>query len=198
MLGAASLASRPLAAAAATPRPWTASAVAGEYGWAAWSFSRQAKLNAWAWHGVGTTNVLAWATLGNCMYFRRDDDQAIHIMEPDVYIEDGATSTDSQTCEATTAWLDGGKPTQMKALTGIDADVKNVNFIMVYVSDGGDRDGVLVETIPIGANDFGWTYSGETIPVTATSTAFKLKFVASATAEAQINRVSLIYDEVAG
>lgn len=190
---------RPLAATPRATRPFRAAAASGELGWAAWALSRQAKLNAWFWHGVGpNSGVYAWATLGNCVYVRKDDDTFVHIMQPDVYLAADDASRDSQSVEATTQWLDFGKPGKMKALTGIDCDTQNVTSVEVYVSAGGDRAGVLSETVAVGSNQGGWTYSGEIIPLQSAGTEFKLRFIGHPNTEVQINRVTLHWDEVQG
>lgn len=198
MLASAAFASRPLASGPLTPRPFLMQALVGEYGWAAWSFSRQAKLNAWAWHGLGTQNPLAWAALGSHLYMRKDSDDAVHVMAPDTFLAADEASFDSDSVEATTQWLDFGKPGKMKALTGIDADCQNVSSIEVYVAEGGNRAGVLVETIHIGSNQQGWTYSGEMIPLSCAGTEFKLRFIGDPNMEVQVNRLTIHFDEIAG
>lgn len=198
MLGTYSLATRPMLSVPRTPRPFVAAAVNGEYGWAAWSFSRQAKLNAWAWHGVGMTNVLAWATLGDCMYFRRDDDSSVHLMQPDVFLAIGDTSSDSQSVEATTQWLDFGRVGKLKTLTGIDFDGTGVHYLQIYISENGDRAGTLADTVAIGDNNSGWTYNGEMIPLCVAATEFKVKFICNPNIEAQVNRVTFYYEDLAG
>lgn len=198
MLGAAPLAHRPLVAAPLLPRPFSVAASDAEYGWAAWSFSRQAKLNAWSWHGLGASNLHAWAVLGNCMYVRKESDSFVHVMLPDVFIGSDATSTDSDSVEATTQWLDFGKVGKLKALEGIDADCQNVTAIEVYISTDGGRTGELAASLPIGDNRGGWTYNGEVIPISLAATEFKLRFVCDPLAEAQVNRVSLHWTPLEG
>jgi hypothetical protein len=197
MIGAYPLAHRPLASAAKTPRAWQSAPTSGEFGWAAWSFSRQAKLNAWGWHGLGSSSGLfAWATLGNCMYVRRDSDSLVHVMKPDTYLAAGVASSDSGSVEATTQWLDFGKPGKVKALTGIDADCRNVHTIEVYISEGGAREGTLAESIPIGDNNGGWTYNGEMIPLAVAATEFMVRFVGDPNTEVQVNRLTLHWDDI--
>lgn len=196
MLGTVTLATRPLAAAPRLPRPYKVAAVAGEFGWAAWSFSRQAKLNAWAWHGLGQANILGAAVLGNSVYVRKDTDDNLHVMTPDSFYAEGEVSTDSLSCEATTPWLDMGQPARTKALTGIDMDARGITAVEVYISEGGDRTGVLAETIPIGDADGGWTYNSEVVPVTVMATEFKLRFIFDNLGEAALHRLSLHWDAV--
>lgn len=198
MLGTFPLAARVLVAAPRPTRPSRVAAVLGEFGWTAWSFSRQAKLNAWAWHGVGADNLNAWATLGGSIYVRKETDSGVHVMTPDTFLGAEDASTDSQTVDATTQWLDFKSPGKRKALTGIDIDCQNVQTVEVYVSDGGDRAGVLAETIAVGDAQGGWTYSGEMLPLSCDGTEFKLRFVAHPLLEAQVNRVTLHWSELAG
>jgi hypothetical protein len=200
MLGTSSLASRPLAAGPPIPRPFTIAALDGEYGWAAWSYSRQAKLNAWAWHGIGSTSINSWATLGNAIYMRCDSDEYVRIMQPDTFLLADATSSDSTSVEAVTQWLDFGKPGKRKALTGIDFDGLNVQSVEFYVSENGGRTGTLAATIAISENDGGWTYNGEVIPLeeVGSATEFMLRFIGHANLETQINRLTLYYEEVSG
>jgi hypothetical protein len=199
MLGAYSLASRPLGAGPAVPRPFLVEAVSGEYGYAAWSYSRQAKLNAWSWHGVGALmNVMAWASLGNAVYMRSETDNYIYIQQPDTFYASGDTNYESSSVEATSQWLDMGKPGKRKALTGIDFDGQNITTVEIYVSEGGDRVGELAESVAIGSNQGGWTYSGELIPLSTDGTEFKLRFIAAANTEAQVNKVTLHWDDIAG
>lgn len=184
----------------AAPDTW-AFGGATEYGWLAWSFSRQAKLNAWAWHGAGgaaRAKVTGWASLGNRMFLRTDKEPYLLVMTPEVFLQDETEAAAYAACHATTQWLDFGKPGKMKALTGIDADCKNVSSIEIYVSAGGNRDGVLSETIAIGSNQSGWTYSGEVIPLASTGTEFKVKLLGPGNVECQVNRFTLHYDEIAG
>jgi hypothetical protein len=198
MLASFPLAHRPLTSTERNPRPFRASASVGEFGWAAWSFSRQAKLNAWAWHGLGVNGIFAWAALGNCVYVRKDNDTAVHVMQEDVYLGEDDASSDSTSVIATTQWLDFSKPSKMKALTGIDADCQNIDTIEVYISVDGGRTGELADTIAIGDNAGGWTYNGEVIPLNLAATEFMLKIIASPNTEAQINRITLHFDELTG
>lgn len=198
MLGSVTLATRPLVSIPRTPRPFKVAAVVGEFGWAAWSFSRQAKLNAWAWHGLGQANILAAAVLGNSVYVRKDTDDNLHVMTPDSFYAEGEVSTDSDSVVAATQWLDFGSPSQTKALYGFDFDAENIIAVEVYIPDRGNRDGVLAETVQVAAADGGWTYDGELIPVSVTSTAFKLRFIADGLKEAKLNKVSLHWERVDG
>lgn len=199
MFGALSLATRPIAAGPRVPRAFRVAAVIGEYGFAAWAYSRQAKLNAWTWHGIGSLgNVNSWATLGNVVYLRNDSDDLLYAIQPDVFLAESDSNTESTSVEAMTQWLDFGKPGKLKALTGIDFDGMNVVTVEVYVSEGGDRDGTLAESIAIGSNQDGWTYSGEVIPLSTSATEFKLRFVGAENEEVQVNRLTLYFDELAG
>jgi hypothetical protein len=198
MLGTSPLAARPRVASPPLPRPYKVAAIVGEYGWTAWSFSRQAKLNAWSWHGLAKAGVLAWAGLGNTIYLRKDTDTLVHALQPDVFFAAGEANTESTSVEATTQWLDFGKPGKMKALSGIDFDGQNVDAIEVYVSENGGRTGTLAATIPIGDNQDGWTYNGEMIPLELAATEFMLKFIGDANQEVQVNRLTLYWDEISG
>lgn len=201
MLGTVSLASRPLSAAPLLPRAFRVAIMEGQYGWAAWSYSRQGKLNAWSWHGLGAgsdASVTNWAVLGNTIYMRREADSLVHLMQPDVFLGAGDENTESTSVEATTQWLDFGRPGKRKALTGLDFDGKNVDTVQVYVSAGGDRDGVLAETIDLTDAQGGWTYSGELLPLSCDGTEFKLRFIGDANQEVQVNRLTLHWDEIAG
>lgn len=193
MFGSSSLATRPLACGSRLPRPYKIAALAGEYGWSAWSFSRQAKLNAWGWHGLGMDNLHAWANLGNNIYTRKEADSFVHLMQPEVF----TSSADSQSVEATTQWLDFKSPGKRKALTGIDFDGTNVATVEVYVSEAGNRAGVLAESIVVGSHQGGWTYSGELLPLSCDGTEFKLRFICLPGVEARINRLSIHFDELA-
>jgi hypothetical protein len=206
MLGTFSLASRPLAAGPAYPRPFRVNAVVGEYGYAAWSYSRQAKLNAWSWHGVGALlNVMAWASLGNAVYMRNETDSYVYIQQPDVFYAEEDDNHESTSVEATTQWLDFGKPGKMKALTAIDMDVLGVETVEVYVfipnpDDPRDRTGTLASTISLVDAESGWTYNGEMIPTedVGAATEFMLRFISEGNQEARINRVTLHWMDVDG
>jgi hypothetical protein len=197
MLGTGLLATRPLASSPRLPRPFRPASVAGEFGWAAWSFSRQAKLNAWGWHGLGGGDLYAMATLGNVVYVRKSEDGYMHALNPDVFYADGEVSTESQSVEAMTQWLDFGQPGKGKALTGIDFDGVGIDTIEVYIAEAGNRDGVLAESIPIGSNDGGWTYNGEVVPLEVAATEFKLRFIGRADIEATVNRLTLYWEPIA-
>lgn len=184
----------------AAPDTW-AFGGAGEYGWLAWSFSRQAKLNAWAWHGAGGTpraKVAGWASLGNRMFMRSDKEPYLLVMTPDVFLQDETQAAAYATCGFTTQWLDFGKPGKRKAIYGIDFDGKNVGNLSILTSAGGDRNGTLADTIAVGSNQAGWTYSGEMLPVCADGTEFKIAFTGGGVGETQINRFTLYYDEIEG
>jgi hypothetical protein len=206
MLGAFPLASRPLTAPPQYPRPFRPEATTGTYGYVAWSYSRQAKLNAWSWHGVGALlNVHAWACLGNAVYLRNEADSFVYVNQPDVFYEESDDNLESETVDATTQWLDFGKPGKMKALTGIDMDVLGVETVEIYVfipnpDDPRDRTGTLAATVSLVDADGGWTYNGELIPTedVGAATEFQLKFIAEANREAQINRLTLYWDDLSG
>ena len=202
MFASIPLASRPLAAAPKLPRPVSAAAGVDQYGYAAWSYSRQAKLNAWSWHGLGAfggANVHAWACLGNSIYLRREDGGLIYILEPDVFLGAGEENAESLTVQAETQWLDFGKPGQTKALTGLDFDGQNVAAVEVYISVNGDRVGTLAGSFAVGDNAGGWTYNGEVIPLegVGAATEFKLKFIGDPNRECQINRFTIYFDVLA-
>lgn len=206
MLGSLALASRPLTAGPRLPRAFAVAAVDGEYGFAAWSYSRQAKLNAWTWHGVGSLgNIKAWAALGGAVYFRDESDDLVYLMQPDVFLAEADDNFESTSVEATTQWLDFGKPGRMKALTGMDFDVQGITSVEVYVfipdpDNPRSRVGTLAATIALQDADSGWTYNGELIPTedVGAATEFQLKFIGEANLEVQINRITLYWDEVQG
>lgn len=206
MLASYPLASRPLAASPSLPRPFGVAAVDGEYGFAAWSYSRQAKLNAWTWHGVGPLgNIKAWAALGSAVYVRNESDDQVYLIQPDVFLAEGDDNLESTSVEATTQWLDYGQPGRMKALTGMDFDVQGITSVEVYVfipdpADPRSRVGTLASTITLQDADSGWTYNGELIPTedVGAATEFQLRFVGEANREVQINRITLYWDEVQG
>lgn len=192
-------ASIPLASSTPTARTTLLASSAGEYGWAAWTYSKTAKLNAWAWHGLGptgTANICAWAQLGNSMYLRRDGDEAIYTMQSEVWFDDDDTNNESQSVYAETQWLDFGKPGSFKALDGIDFDGVNVTSVDVYVSVDGDRTGTLAETILVGSSQDGWTYSGGVLPITVAGTEFKLRFNGDPDLEVQINRLTVYWSDM--
>jgi hypothetical protein len=206
MLGAIAYAARSYAASPRLPRSYQVRSVLGEYGYAAWSYSRQAKLNAWTWHGVGELlNVYAMACLGNAIYMRNEADGLVYVQQPDVFFEADDTNPESQSVEATTQWLDFGKPGKMKALTGIDMDVLGVQSVEIYVyiptpGDRRDRTGTLAATIDLTDAATGWTYNGELIPTedVGAATEFMLKFICEPNQEAQVNRLTLHWSEVEG
>jgi hypothetical protein len=190
---------RPFSSGARPVRPTEATIVTAQSGWAAWIYSKTAKLNAWSWHGLGTeatAKINAWASLGNQMYLRRDSDTALHVMMADTFFMDSDTNTESLRVQADTQWLDFGKPGVLKSVTGLDFDGQNVTTVEVYVSVDGDRNGVLADSIAVGSDQSGWTYSGDILPVTAAGTEFKLKFICNPNTEAQINRLTLYYDDL--
>lgn len=172
---------------------------AAQYGWAAWTFSRSAKLNAWAWHGLSATStgyIHAWAGLGGSVYMRRDGIDALYVMKPDTYVGATETSTESNTCFAETQWLDFGKPGELKSMSGFDFDGKNVLRVEVYTAPGGDRAGQLSETIQVSGSQAGWTYSGDVLPAQSHGTEFKLRFVGDPNLEVQINRLTIYFDSL--
>lgn len=206
MFATSPLASRPLSAGPRYPRPFRIGAVVGEYGFAAWSYSRQAKLNAWGWHGVGPLgSVNSWATLGNTIYMRNESNSYVYMLQPDTFLGATDANGESASVEATTQWLDFGKPGKMKALSGIDFDAKNIDTVEVYVFvpnplDKEDRTGTLATSIPLSDAATGWTYSGEIIPLeeVGAATEFQIRFVGSANEEVQLNRLTIHWDEVQG
>ena len=118
MFASAAFTSRPFSSGQIPARQTLLAATNGEYGWSAWTYSKTAKLNAWAWHGLGVTgtaNINAWSQLGNSVYLRRDGDQSLYLMQPDVYFLASETNSESQAVYAETQWLDFGKPGDMKA-----------------------------------------------------------------------------------
>lgn len=189
----------PFAAGMPTARPSLLASSAGEYGWAAWTYSKTAKLNAWAWHGLGATgtaNINAWAQLGGSMYMRRDGDESISLLKPTLWMLDGETNNESASVYAETQWLDFGKPGAMKSLDGIDFDGVNVVSVGIYVSENGGRDGTLAETILVGSSQDGWTYSGGVLPITVAGTEFKLRFNGDPDLEVQVNRMTLYWSDL--
>lgn len=170
-----------------------------EYGWAAWTYSKQAKLNAWAWHGLGatsTSNVNAWTSLGSSVYLRREGDDTLYVMRQDTYVQPSEVNAESLSVYAETQWLDFGKPAERKALYGIDFDGVNVVTVEVYVSENGGRTGVLSETVPIMSADGGWTYNGDLVPLESAGTEFKLRFIGHPDLEVQVNRMTLHWDSM--
>ena len=170
-----------------------------EYGWAAWVYSKTAKLNAWSWHGLGATslaNIDSWATLGTSIYMRREGLTSLYVMQPDTFIGELEANSESPNVYAETQWLDFGKPGILKSLTGIDFDGQNVIRVEVYVAIGGSRIGELADIAEVGSSQGGWTYSTEVIPVTASGTEFKLRFVGDPDAEVQVNRVTCNFDDL--
>lgn len=177
----------------AAPDDWTFG-TSMEYGWLAWSYSRQAKLNAWAWHGAGGSpraKVLGWASVGNRIYMRSDKEPYLLVMTPEVFAQDQTETGAYAQCAMQTQWLDFGKPGKRKSLVGIDIDAKNVTSIGVRVSAGGNRDGITADSILVGSAQDGWTYSGEMLPVNADGTEFRVTFSGGGIGEVQINRFTL-------
>ncbi len=199
MFSAFAFSSRPFSSSQIPQRSTSTYPRAGEYGWAAWTYSRQAKLNAWAWHGLGesgSSNINAWAQLGNSVYLRRENSLSLYAMRQDRFFVAGDVNDESQSVVAETQWLDFKAPGNLKAITGMDFDGMNVLSVEVYVSLNGGRDGVLADTILVGSADGGWTYNGEILPVEASGTEFKLRFVGHPDLEVQINRLTIYYDDL--
>ncbi len=205
MFGAGPTACRPYVSTPRLPRPYAVAAVTGEYGFAAWSFSRQAKLNAWSFHGLGGDTLYALATLGNYVYVRRDGVDFVDALRPDTFFTAAETNTESTSVEAVTQWLDFGKPGKMKALDAIDLDVLGIETVEVYVfipnpDDPRDRTGTLAATISLVDAASGWTYNGEMIPTedVGAATEFQLRLIGDANREVQINKITLHYTEITG
>lgn len=191
--------SAPFSTGFALSHPTLLASSAGEYGYAAWTYSKTAKLNAWAWHGLGetgTANINAWAQLGGAMYMRRDGDDSVYLLRPNLWFFDSETNDESQSVYAETQWLDFGKPGSFKALDGIDFDGVNVISVGIYVSENGGRDGTLAETILVGSSQDGWTYSGGVLPITVAGTEFKLRFNGDPDLEVKINRLTLYFSDM--
>lgn len=171
----------------------------GQYGWAAWTYSRQAKLNAWAWHGLGesgTSNINSWAQLGNRLYLRRENDPTVYTMQPDVFLEETDVNPESELVMAETQWLDFKAPGNLKSLTGLDFDGVNVLRVEIYVSENGGRNGTLADSIAVAEADGGWTYSGDILPANGSGTDFKLRLIGHPNLEVQVNRLTLYYDDL--
>ena len=194
----ASFASIPFSAGYPSAHPTLLASSLGEYGWASWTYSKTAKLNAWAWNGLGglgTANINAWAQLAGSMYLRRDGDESLYLLTPNVFLQETETNSESSSVYAETQWLDFGKPGTLKSLTGMDFDGQNVTSIEIYGSVDGDRDGQIVESIDIGDAQGGWTYSGGVIPVSCAGTEFKVRFIGDANLEVQVNRLTLYFED---
>ncbi len=199
MFSAYTFSNRPLSAGQILERSVSLYARAGEYGWAAWTYSRQAKLNAWAWHGLGTSgtsNINSWAQLGNSVYLRRENDPAVYVLQPDVFLTEDAANDESQLVMAETQWLDFKAPGNLKSLTGLDFDGMNVLRVEIYVSVNGGREGSLADTIEVGSADGGWTYGGDMLPANASGTDFKLRFIGHPNLEVQVNRLTIYFDDL--
>mgnify|MGYP002128954264 CR=1 FL=1 len=130
------------------------------------------------------------------IYVRRDDDELFYVLRPNSYFEATDDNPESSKVYAETQWLDFGKPGNLKALTGLDFDGLNVESVLVYVSEDGDRIGQLADTILVGSAQGGWTYSGGVLPVDAAGTEFKLRFVGDANLEVQVNRLTIYFDDL--
>lgn len=199
MFASAPTASRPFASGQIYPRQTLLASALGEYGWTAWTYSKTAKLNAWAWHGLGSTgtaNVNSWAQLGSSLYMRRDGDNSIYVMQPDVFFSESDVNSESQSVFAETQWMDFGRPGSLKSLNGMDFDGLRVESVEIYVSIDGDRTGTLAETIEVGSAQGGWTYSGGVLPVNVAATEFRLRFIGDPNFETQINRLTLYWDDL--
>lgn len=197
MFAALPLSSRPFAAGPVTSADAIAAALGAENGWAAWTYSKTAKLNAWSWHGLGTSDtakVYAWSTIGNSIYLRRDDDEVFYVMRPDTFFASTDTNPESSKVYAETQWLDFAKPGNLKCITGLDFDGKNITSVDFYISVDGERNGTSV--ISVALSQDGWTYSGGVIPVDLASTEFKMRFVGNANMEVQINRLTLYWEDL--
>jgi hypothetical protein len=131
---------------------------------------------------------------------RNEADGYVYVQQADAFYAEADTNPESTSVEATTQWLDFGKPGKKKALTGMDADCENVTAIEVYVSENGGRSGTLATTVAIGDNAGGWTYNGELIPLedVGAATEFMLRFVGDGNLEVKVSRVTLYWDDVAG
>lgn len=190
---------RPWSGGARYARSTTVLIETAQSGWTAWTYSKTAKLNAWSWHGLGTditSKIYAWATLGNSLYLRRSALEPLFVMAPDIFYGSMETNQESVSVYAETQWLDFGKPGSLKALTGMDFDGQNVTRIEIYGSVDGNRQGQIFESIDIGDAQGGWTYSGDVIPVSCAGTEFKLRFVGDPNLEAQVNRLTLYFDDL--
>lgn len=199
MFSASTFSNRPYSSGQIPQRSITIVPRFGEYGWTAWTYSRQAKLNAWAWHGLGvsgTSNINSWAQLGNSLYLRKENDLPLYVMRPDVFFVDGEENTESTYVMAETQWLDFKAPGSLKSLTGLDFDGLNIIAVEVYVSVNGGRTGELADTIQVGEVDGGWTYNGDILPVDASGTEFKLRFIGHPDLEAQVNRLTVYFDDL--
>lgn len=199
MFSSSPFAHRPFSAGPEAYRSVSRGARDGEFGWAAWVYSRQAKLNAWTWHGLGASSrssIHAWAQLGGSMYLRRDNDLYVYILSPDVYLDPAEENYESGTVLAETQWLDLGKPGNLKGLTGIDFDGVNVVSMEVYIAVDGNRMGDPVLSLDLIDAQGGWTYSGGVIPLELASTEFKFLFIGDAKSEVQINRFTLYWDDM--
>lgn len=182
----------------AAPNDWT-NGGANEFGWLAWSYSRQAKLNAWAWHGAGGTpraKVTGWAALGNRVYIRTNKEAYLLQATPDQFAQDQTETGAYASCSVQTQWLDFGKLGRRKALCGIDFDGKNVASVSILTSADGNRTGQVAATAEVGSNQSGWTYSGEMIPLQADGTEFMVSFIGGGIGETSINRFTLYFDEL--
>lgn len=199
MFSATPFSSRASSASPRALRPIASVARTGEYGWASWIYSKQAKLNAWSWSGLGPSgraSIHAWAQLRNTMYLRRDNDAGLYVMRPDVFFDPLEANEESQSVYAQTQWLDFGKPGRLKGITGMDFDGVNVTSIEFYIAVDGLRIGTPVLAIPIGDAQGGWTYSGGVIPLELASTEFMLLFVGDAKQEVQINRFTAYWSDL--
>jgi len=97
---------------------------------------------------------------------------------------------------AETQWLDFKAPGNLKALTGMDFDGVNVLTVEILVSINGGRDGTLADTINVASAGGGWSYGGDVLPIEASGTEFKLRFIGDPDREVQINRLTLYYDDL--
>lgn len=168
-----------------------------ENGWAAWTYSKTAKLNAWSWHGLGldeNARVNAWATIGKQIYLRRDSDESLYVMSPDVFLGADEENQESLKVYCETQWLDFGKPGLLKGIESMDFDGQNIERIDFYISVNGRRSGNLALSVPLSQG--GWTYSGGMIPVDLASTEFKIRFVGTPNLEVQVNKLTLYWEDM--
>lgn len=197
MFASIPFASIPFSTSAPLAHPTLLASSAGEYGWAAWTYSKTAKLNAWAWHGLGgtgTANVTAWAQLGGAMYLRRDGSEEIYRISPGTFLAEVAVNTESSSVYAETQWLDFKLPGKLKGITGMDFDGEGIESVDFFMAVDGSRVGVPVLSLQLSQD--GWTYSGGTLPVELASTEFKLRFVGHPNTDVRVSRFTIYFDDL--